>query len=325
MAADLGEQEHERLGTQVRAGEHDIGLGLPVGVVDDDRPTGGQLGGGLLHPGHPAQLPGPGQGGERPARHQVRRRVQLAGRLHEQVGLQVDPVVDLDRPESGLPQGDRDEGHREAVLEDLGRGQAHSVDGDGALGHHLVHEPPRWTDPDPAAAGGVLVDGGDLADRVGVSLDQMPVQGVTDPKRQFEVDAGTRRRSARVLRRAVSSDTSAANQSSPISTADRQAPLTHTEPPTARLPAVLGALTTSRRPASTRVPTSLIRPLNMTVLQFAQARRRSAIVGGLSPMVPGLHRVVPPAAKLADCHRTARTRTVCLHFRPNRPSLHSEG
>lgn len=27
-------------------------------------------------------------------------------------------------------------------------------------------------------------------------------------------------------------------------------------------------------------------------------------------MVPGLHRVVPPAAKLADCHRTARTRTV---------------
>ena len=38
-------------------------------------------------------------------------------------------------------------------------------------------------------------------------------------------------------------------------------------------------------------------------------------------MVPGLHRIVPPAAKLADCHRTARTRTVWEKCTPNRPSL----
>jgi hypothetical protein len=39
-------------------------------------------------------------------------------------------------------------------------------------------------------------------------------------------------------------------------------------------------------------------------------------MGGLSTMVLGLHQIVPPAAKLADYHRTARIRTVFRNFRP---------
>jgi hypothetical protein len=39
-------------------------------------------------------------------------------------------------------------------------------------------------------------------------------------------------------------------------------------------------------------------------------------MGGLSPMAPEFHRVVPPAAERAGYHRTARTRTVVVRLGP---------
>src|SRR6202034_1461688 len=122
--------------------------------------------------------------------------------------------------------------------------------------------------------------------------------------------------SARVLRRAVSSDMSVANQSSPISTADRQVPLTHTEPPTPKLPAVLGALTKSRRPVPSRTPTSLMRPLNMTVLQFAQARapkrhRWRTVTGGpgIAPGCSASGETCGLSPHSTDSHRVGKVYT----------------
>src|SRR3954470_8328832 len=82
------------------------------------------------------------------------------------------------------------------------------------------------------------------------------------------------------------------NQVSPISTAETQVPSTHTDPPAVSPPTVLGASITSPTspdPAETTVPTSVMRPLNMTVLLFARTWRRSAFVSQRTVTVgPGI-------------------------------------
>jgi hypothetical protein len=123
----------------------------------------------------------------------VSRPPHVTRRLDEQVGFQIDPLFGPQAGERGLGQGDRDEGDREPVCQDFGHRQADAVDSDRALGHDLLQEPLRRPDPHPPGPAVLGVDLGHLADRVGMPLHEMAVQGIADPQRQLQVHPGTRR------------------------------------------------------------------------------------------------------------------------------------
>jgi hypothetical protein len=116
--------------------------------------------------------------------------------LTNRVRFEIDPLFGVQAGERGRGQGERDQGHREPVGQHLGDRQADAVDGDRALGHDLVEEPLRRPDPHPPGSAVLLVDPGHLADRVGVPLDEVTVEGVADAQRQFQVHRGARRQVA---------------------------------------------------------------------------------------------------------------------------------
>src|SRR5260221_7481361 len=129
------------------------------------------------------------------------------------------------------------------------------------------------------------------------------------------------RKLASVLRLTVSGETSTPKQGSLISTADKHAPFTFTDPPTDSDPAVFGASMVSRRRTSVTVPTSVIRPVNMgqssRSLQPATPKRHHherTVTDGLES-----HQIVPPAAKLAGSDRAARACTVQEPMLTRRP------
>ena len=71
--------------------------------------------------------------------------------------------------------------------DDLGDSEAHAVDRDRALRHEVAQETLGRPHPQ-APAVPVVIYPDDLADRVDVSLDEVPVQRIAKPQRQLEVD-----------------------------------------------------------------------------------------------------------------------------------------
>ena len=144
----------------------------------------------------------------------------------------------------------------------------------------------------------LLIDPGDLADGVGVPLHEMSVEPITDPQRQLQVhpcpgqDLAQGAAGGRSLPRPPPRT---CRQSRRRATADRQVPFTLTDPPTDRLAVVFGASMTRRAPASTTVPTSLIRPLYM--MRTPYSRRTNNIP--------------------SDCHRWFRNHTGSFRQRRN--------
>ena len=226
------QQERHCLRPKPGAGIHDVGLRLAVGVVDEHGPARGQLGRALLDPGGSSQLSGPGQRRQRAGGHQSGGRVQLSRRLDEQVRFQVYPIATARAPRVvsrqviGINATEKRSARTSATV------RLTPSTATDAFADHLVQEPLRRPYPDPTPAIGFAgLDPDHPSDGVHVTLDQVAVEGVAHGEGRLEIDATPTASSASVLRLAVSADTSARNQPSPTSVADRHTPLTHIDPP----------------------------------------------------------------------------------------------
>src|SRR5918995_3809647 len=110
-------------------------------------------------------------------------REQALDVLHGHVDLEVDPVAGAPVAQRRDRLGVRDDRHREPVVEHVDHGEAHAVDGDGALLDHVAEHVVRHADPQV----GRRHD--DLADAVDVALDDVPAEPVERPDGPLEVHA----------------------------------------------------------------------------------------------------------------------------------------
>src|SRR5436190_4913156 len=108
--------------------------------------------------------------------------------FQEHVGLEVHAVAGLPLPERRLPQGARDERHREARAATGEDGQADAVDGDRALLDQVGGEGARAAEAveEPVAVAGDPLQASDAVD---VALDDVAAHAVAHAERALEVDA----------------------------------------------------------------------------------------------------------------------------------------
>src|SRR5918994_399099 len=92
-------------------------------------------------------------------------REQALDVLHGHVDLEVDPVAGAPVAQRRDRLGVRDDRHREPVVEHVDHGEAHAVDGDGALLDHVAEHVVRHADPQVGRRHDDLADAVDV-DRV---------------------------------------------------------------------------------------------------------------------------------------------------------------
>src|SRR5262249_39286307 len=122
----------------------------------------------------------------------ARRRGAEQGRdlLQHDVGLEVHAVAWPPVAEGGLGEGMRDEGDGEAAVSTSGDGEAHAIDGDGALADDVGSERPRNLEPVGAPVA-LAADRRQPPDAVNGSLHGATAEQGGEPERPLQVDAGS--------------------------------------------------------------------------------------------------------------------------------------